>query len=240
MRQEPAMASGLSTAVSRTRGRLTPKAGTHSAVMPSWKPASPVRKRAASTTARARVARLASSATSRADCSRDAGTRATSTAPTRGANRVAVSSTAAAPGRGGSWPEHQEGDDQHGAPEDPEGVAADQAGLEAAAAAGGVADQLGHAVDGAVDAALVDVAGQEGGERAAQVDGEELVDLVDVELLGQGPPGPGVAAAQGHPVDPAAVQQPGAGGAGRGHDGGRRRQPERGRQRLVLLGGAQH
>src|SRR5215208_6328298 len=175
MRQEPAMASGLSTAVSRTRGRLTPKAGTHSAVMPSWKPASPVRKRAARATARTRAARLATSATSRADCSRDAGTRATSTAPTRGANRVAVSSTAAAPGGRGSWPEHQEGDDQHGAPEDAEGVAADQAGLDPPAGAGAVADQLGQAVDGAVDAPLVDGAGQEGGEGATQGDGEELV-----------------------------------------------------------------
>src|SRR5215203_1650569 len=195
--------------------------------MPSWKPASPVRKRAASTTARARVARLASSATSRADCSRDAGTRATSTAPTRGANRVAVSSTAAAPGTRGSWPEHQEGDDQHGAPEDAEGVAADQAGLEAPAAAGAVADQLGQAVDGAVDTPLVDGPGQERGQGPAQVDGEELVHLVDVELLGQGPPGAGVAAAQGQPVDPPAVEQPRPHGPDRGHQGGHRRQPER-------------
>src|SRR5215218_8134724 len=150
--------------------------------MPSWKPASPVRNRAASTTASTRVTR-------RAVCSREAGTRATSSAPTRGANRVAVSSTAAAPGgRRRSWAEHQEGDDQHGAAEDAEGVAADQARLEAPAAAGAVADQLGQAVDGAVDAPLVDGAGQEGGHGATQGDGEELVDLVDVQPVGQGPP----------------------------------------------------
>src|SRR5918995_1713944 len=148
--------------------------------MPSWNPASPVRKRAASTSA-----------------------------PARGANRVAVSSTAAAPGTRGSWPEHQEGDNHHGAPEDAEGVAADQAGLEAPAAAGAAADQLGDAVDGAVDAPLVDGPGQEGGQGPAQVDGEELVDLVHVQPFGQGPPGPGVAAPQGQPVDPPAVQQPG-------------------------------
>src|SRR5262245_20838295 len=132
--------------------------------MPSWNPGSPVRKRAARATARASVTRLAHSATTRASCALSLGTRATSSAPARGANRVRVSSTAAAPGTRGSWPEHQEGDDQHGAPEDGEGVAADQAGLEAAAAAGTVADQLGHAVDGPVDDALVDGAGQERGE----------------------------------------------------------------------------
>src|SRR5215218_8161844 len=150
--------------------------------MPSWNPASPLWNRAARITARPRVTRLATSATSRLVSSLAAGTRATSSAPTRGANRVAVSSTAAAPGGRGSWPEHQEGDDQHGAPEHGEGVAPDQAGLEAAAGTGGVPDQLGDAVDGAVDAALVDVAGQEGGERTAHVDREELVDLVDVAL----------------------------------------------------------
>src|SRR5829696_3575981 len=170
-------------------------------------------------------------ATSRADSCRAAGTRATSRAPARGAIRVAVSSTAAAPGGKGSWPEHQEGDDQHGAPEDAEGVAADQAGLDTPAAAGAVADQLGEAVDGAVDAPLVDGAGQEGGQGPAQVDGEELVALVDVQLLGQGPPGPGEAAAQGQPVEPPAVQQPGADRPGRGHAGGQRRQPEGAGQR---------
>src|SRR4029453_4452977 len=161
--------------------------------MPSWNPASPVWNRAARMTARPRVTRLAANATSRPVSSLVAGTRATSSAPTSGANRVAVSSTAAAPGGRGSWPEHQEGDDQHGAPEHPEGIAPDQAGLEAAAGAGGVADQLGDAVDGAVDAALVDVAGQEGGERPAQVDGEEPGNWVDVEPLGQGLPARGVA-----------------------------------------------
>src|SRR4029450_12855741 len=154
---------------------------------PSWNPASPVWKRAARATARARLTRLAASATSRASRWLVLGTRATSTAPTRGANRVRVSSTAAAPGSRGSWPEHQEGDDQHGAPEDAEGVAADQAGLEAPAAAGAVADPLGQAVDGAVDAPLVDGPGQEGGERTTEGDGEELVCLVDVEPVGQGP-----------------------------------------------------
>src|SRR5688572_5890360 len=152
--------------------------------MPSWNPASPVWNRAARTTARPRVTRLAASATSRPVSSLAAGTRATSSAPARGANRVAVSSTAAAPGGRGSWPEHQEGDDQHGAPEDGEGVAPDQAGLEAAAAPGAAADQLGHAVDGPVDAPLVDGPGQEGGEGPSHRDGEELVHLVDVQPVG--------------------------------------------------------
>src|SRR4029453_5504163 len=210
---------------------------------PSWNPASPVRKRAARTTARASAARLAASATSRATRWLASGAQAHTSAPTRGTNRVAVNSTAAAPGTRGSWPEHQEGDDQHGAPEDTEGVAADQAGLDAPAAAGHVPDHLGHAVDGAVDALLVDGAGQEGGQGPAEVDGEELVDLVDVEPVGQGPPGPGggagrgpappgpgVAGAKGQPVEGADVQQPGDDRPDRGHPGGHDRQRQRGRR----------
>ena len=69
------MAGGVSTAVSRTSGRLMPSTPTdqrmpsertQSLDMTSWKPARPASKRSATTTARASAARLATRATRRA------------------------------------------------------------------------------------------------------------------------------------------------------------------------------
>src|SRR6266571_57631 len=241
MRHEPAIASGTSTVVSTTSGRLTPSTPTlywtpnertQLACCPSWKPASPVRNRAARATARPRVTRLASRATQRTARSSGAavagspgppealalGMAATSRAPASGANTVRVSSTAGLLG----GPEDEEGDDQHRAAEHANRVGAHEARLEPAAAAGDGADRLGRAVDGAVDGPLVHVHGQEGGQRPAERDGEELVDVVDVELVGEQAPCGRVADPQRGPLDPAREvdppggERPDRGGADRG------------------------
>src|SRR6266702_209544 len=219
MRQEPITASGASSAVSSSSGRLTPSTPsrnrtpselTQLASTPSWKPGSPIWNRKASATASPKVATLNASASQRATPCGPRGRHSSTSAPTRGRKTVEVSSTGSGSPPSSRCPQHEEGQQQHGATEHPQRVGSNEAGLHEAAAPGGGADLARHAVDGAVDHALVHRPGKPAGQRAPELDREQLVQLVHVELAGQRPQHPRVALAQRQPLHPpAAVEIPG-------------------------------
>src|SRR5260370_5016380 len=112
---------------------------------------------------------------------RRAGSSATTTAPISGVAMMAVriGKSVTSTTRVG----HKEEEQRGGAEGDADGVAPDQAVLEVAEPAGGSPDEVGGAVHGAVDDALVDVAVEEGAEGPDRpVDGlrDRLVVVVGV------------------------------------------------------------
>src|SRR6266511_1948820 len=197
MRHEPTIASGVSTVVSSTSGRLTPSTPsrnrtpserTQSAVTPSWKPSRPTSNRRASATDSPKAARLNARAVQRTSgcCAR--GIASSARAPARGTKTVKVSSTGVNSPPSCRGPDDEEGEQQHGAAEHADGIGADKTGLQPASAAGTSRDGAGHAVHRPVDDVLVHRPGQEPHQRAPEPDREQLVQLVDVELGGERPP----------------------------------------------------
>src|SRR6266540_2372467 len=205
----PASSTVRLTPATPSRKR-TPSERTQLALTPSWKPGSPIWNRAASATASPKVATLNASASQRARPCAPRGRHSSTSAPARGRKTVEVSSTGSGSPPSSRCPQHEEGQQQHGAAEHPHRVGSNEAGLQAAAAPAGGTDLARHAVDGAVDHALVHRPGKPADQRAPELDREQLVQLVDVQLAGQHPPGRRVALAQRQPLHPpAAVEIPG-------------------------------